>query len=243
MAIRNMRLNPNSPLKTALGFNPSGVIVTNVTPYWLYFPQAEQYCPPFTSGWSAPLIRDRAGYGYMEIKTPFGQTVQTNVQTGTAQFVELTWTDSPTGFSPGESSGASGSSIDPGSVTTGSVTGLRVALYTGYLPYAGGAFGTLVPGIAGKQIRLMYARLTGGGGSFGLLTGNDSNVLVHLNSSVLGVPTRFATLAIGRFQNSDSVSFGADGLDLNPGDDLTWTQGILTVSSVNVDLSAGYRYV
>lgn len=124
MAIRNMRVNPNTAISQSLGFNPRGVIVTNVTPYWLYFPQADQYCPPFVAGWSAPFIQNMAGYGYMQIKTPFGQTVQTNIPAGVAQFVDLVWTDDEVAFSPGQSAGSSGSSVDPTLQQTGQVSAI-----------------------------------------------------------------------------------------------------------------------
>lgn len=113
MAILSQRVDPNVPISRSLGFDPKGVMVDNVTPYWLFFPQAEQYCPPFTVGWSAPFTNHMAGYGYMEIKTPFGQTVQTNIPSNVAQFVNLVWTDDAVSFSPGQSSGTTGSSIDP----------------------------------------------------------------------------------------------------------------------------------
>lgn len=119
-----MRVNPNTRIQTSLGFNPRGVIVDNITSYWLYFPQADQYCPPFTTGWTAPFILQMAGYAYMEIKTPFGQTNQINVPTGISQFVNLVWTDNEVAFNPGLPS-SSGSGIDP-SGTTPTVSQIQV---------------------------------------------------------------------------------------------------------------------
>ena len=124
MAIRNMRVNPNTRISTSLGFNPRGVIVDNITSYWLYFPQADQYCPPFTIGWTAPFTQQMAGYAYMEIKTPFGQTNQINTPAGVSQFVNLVWTDNDVAFNPGLPS-QSGSIVDP-SGTTPAVSQIQV---------------------------------------------------------------------------------------------------------------------
>lgn len=130
MAVFNMKVDPNVPISRSLGFNPLGVLVDNITAYWLYFPQADAYCPPFTQGWTSALILNTAGYGYMEIKTPIGQTIQSNIPPGVSQFVNITWTDSDVAFSPGQPSDV-GQSVDPGDVGTSSVVIIKSGVFSG----------------------------------------------------------------------------------------------------------------
>lgn len=113
-----MRVEPNTPISKALGFNPRGVTVDNVTPYWLFFPQSEQYCPPFTVGWTTVFTSNTAGYAYMEVKTPFGESIQLDVPGGLTQYVNLVWTD-------GEIVGSNGASVDPKNLITTSISGTQ----------------------------------------------------------------------------------------------------------------------
>jgi hypothetical protein len=164
-------------------------MVDNVTPYWLYFPQADQYCPPFTNGWSAPLILNIAGYGYMEIKTPFGQTVQTDVTAGIAQFVNLTWTDSLISFSPGEGSGSVGSTIDPSTLSSGSVSDVNTATFTNVVPWNLGILNMVfvaAPTGPSKHHRLLTASVS--------IFNFDSTMDFYLSGSTPGDPSLAGTV-------------------------------------------------
>ena len=160
MAVRNMRVNPNTRIQQSLGFNPRGVIVDNITAYWLYFPQADQYCPPFTAGWTAPLKLNIAGSGYMEIKTPFGQ-IQSDVTVNVSQFVEIVWTDEEVAFSPGLPS-SGGTDIDPTETNTPGVLDVLTQINaTVTVPTVfPGMSQTLITGIAGRRVRLLTAEVS-----------------------------------------------------------------------------------
>ncbi len=154
MAQISQRVNPNTPVSKSLGFDPHGVLVDNITAYWLYFPQADQYCPPFTQGWSAPLYLNTSGYGYMQLQTPFGQSNQTNVPANVSQFVNLTWTDQSVGSSAGQSSGDTGISVDPTGSPAIGVSDTHTLSYANYFSPNTNTLITIIPGVAGKRIRL-----------------------------------------------------------------------------------------
>jgi len=152
-----MRVEPNTPISTSIGFNPRGVIVDNITSYWLYFPQADQYCPPFTAGWTAPFLLNMAGYGYMEIKTPFGQQNQQNVPPDISQFVNLTWTDLAVSFDKGQPS-LSGATVDP-SGTTPAVSEIKQAYDEVIEIDTAGTTIQLINAAANQQIKLVSAQV------------------------------------------------------------------------------------
>lgn len=170
MAVFNQRVNPNTSVSKSLGFNPRGVVVQNYTPYWLYFPQADQFCPPWTDGWTAPLILNSNGYGYMQIQTPIGRTVQTNVTPNIAQFVNLQWTDSDVSYSEG-TPGDSGSSVDPSDTTSGVSPVLSASGSNANVPVSTGATVTLLPLLTnGKRYQLLSWTVTRGGQSPSITT-------------------------------------------------------------------------
>src|ERR1035437_2969717 len=79
-------------ISTNVGFNPLGVIVSNYSPYYIYFPDGLTFCPPWTSSAVFPLAhatQARATWG----QTPFGPQV---VATGGVQYTaSITFSDSP----------------------------------------------------------------------------------------------------------------------------------------------------
>lgn len=187
MAILTERVDPNTPIARSLGFDPRGVLVDNFTAYWLYFKQADQYCPPFTAGWSAPFILNMAGYGYMEIQTPFGRTVQTDITPNVSQYVAITWSSDSVAYNPGIPS-AGGSSVDPQGTTAAVSQVLAAQLAIVVLSTAPSGLTQLVAGIDGKRLNLLtfdayLPRPDFGGGLM-----QDSGADIYLTNSVIFQP-------------------------------------------------------
>lgn len=179
MAVRNMRINPNTPVSESLGFNPRGVIVDNLTNYWLYFPQANQFCPPLTVGWTAPLLLHMAGYGYMEIKSPFDDGAQLDVTPNVSQYVELVWTDQAVTFSPGLPSN-SGAVVDPTNTGSAAVLDVLNATTASVSAPVSGLTQQLIAAIPEYRIRLLTVNININLGSLVVLDGFDSPVSWHI---------------------------------------------------------------
>src|ERR1035437_1475845 len=70
-----------------LTFIPKAVVVSNYTPFYIYFPDSLSYCPPWTSGAIFPLAhatRARAiwtqnPFGPQKITTPAGVTYTASI--------------------------------------------------------------------------------------------------------------------------------------------------------------------
>ena len=78
----------------ALNFNPTAVIVSNYSPYYLYFADAANFCPPWTSGAVIPLshaTRGRVSWGF----TPFGAQIITTPPVGVTYIANLVFSDDP----------------------------------------------------------------------------------------------------------------------------------------------------
>lgn len=237
MAVFSMRVEPNVAISRALGFNPQGVLVDNISPYWLYFPQADAYCPPFTAGWSAPFKLNKAGYGYMQVQTPFGRTVQTDVNTLTGQYVEVTWTDDETTFNPGQPSN-NGITVDPGIINETAVSGMQFAdekqIFTTLAPQ----IYTLIasPG-TNKRIRIY---------SMGVFLDTDKSSnrawdsAVRLILSTTGATINFETTLAFVSNLEKDWSFGNIGLDLPVGEGLRF-MGSSTFADVNAGAYAVYQ--
>lgn len=213
MPILTERVGPNTPIARSLGFDPRGVLIDNVTAYWLYFPQADQYCPPFTMRWSAPFILNMAGYGYMEVKTPFGQTTQTNVTQNISQYVSLTWTSQSVPLSPGVS-------IDPGDVTTSSVSPLVTVGFEALVPVSGPLLLPIIAANPVKRIRIHTVNISKAYAA-GLA------VVMTLDGIVIGGLTRSST---GNFLlvfslDSERLSYNEG---FTPGIDLDVNEGLST---------------
>lgn len=244
MAVFNMRLNPNTPFSGALGFNPKGVVVQNYTPYWLYFPQADQYCPPWTDGWTTPLIQNSNGYGYMLIQTPQGRTVQTNVTTGVAQFVNLQWTDNDVDYSEG-TPGDMGVNVDPvGDPGSGSVVQITsfVSVTTHISFSVGPVLNQILPIIPNKKYRIytvaMFLNPFGGNPPVNY----DSGIFVIVSSqTALGVILNIANARLTRMDHN-SHDIYANGLDCPVGGNLQWI-GTADFASQDVQIAITYQVI
>jgi hypothetical protein len=79
-------------ISTNVGFNPLGVIVSNYSPYYIYFPDGLTFCPPWTSSAVFPLAhatQARATWG----QDPFGPQV---IAVGGAKYTaSITFSESP----------------------------------------------------------------------------------------------------------------------------------------------------
>lgn len=138
-----------------LNFAPTAVIVSNYSPYYLYFADAVNFCPPWTSGAVIPLshaTRGRASWGY----TPFGVQTITTPPEGVTYIANLVFTDDPSlslsggtlVVVPADTRSVSFSATPGASVVTGALSyptiGCRVDNNTGTW-YQIGTTGFLIP--------------------------------------------------------------------------------------------------
>lgn len=156
-AVFRIRVAPNVAISKSIGMNARGVYVDNVSSYWLFFRDAQQYCPPFTMGWSAPLI-NTAGYAYMVPQTPFGGLAQSNVTPGVSEYVETTWSEDAVAYNPG-TPGDSGSSVDPTIVDTASVSNIIGAHLAVTARILGAANQLAIAATTGQLIRILQATI------------------------------------------------------------------------------------
>ena len=80
-------------VNTNVGFSPTGVIVNNFSPYYIYFPDGLTYCPPWSSGVIMPLghaTQARANWD----SSPFGPQI-ISVPAGVVYTAQLTFTNDP----------------------------------------------------------------------------------------------------------------------------------------------------
>jgi len=97
VAIWYKNVDPNTPFSGNIGFNARTVLVDNYTAYWLYFPDADAYVPPFYGGVVLSLIHT-TDFGRFSIQSPF---VNPQVPVATSYFVHTVWTDGVLSPSPG----------------------------------------------------------------------------------------------------------------------------------------------
>src|ERR1035437_525779 len=184
-------------ISTNVGFNPLGVIVSNYSPYYIYFPDGLTFFPPWTSSAVFPLAhatQARATWG----QTPFGPQV---VATGGVQYTaSITFSDSPdlalaggtlitAPVKYGQTFAASGSFIVP--IGTKTLTILAVG---------GGGNGGNATGVGG-----------GGGGGGGQVVNTSAVVTdgIPLTVTIGGANTN--TIVVGPGVNITALAGGNGG--------------------------------
>jgi hypothetical protein len=78
-----------------IGFNPLAVIVSNYTPYYIYFPDGISFCPPWTSGAIIPISHAQQARASWK-QTPFGDQVVGTAPVGVTYTATLTFSDDDT---------------------------------------------------------------------------------------------------------------------------------------------------
>ena len=81
-------------ISTNVGFNPLGVIVSNYSPYYIYFPDGLTFCPPWTSSAVFPLAHATQARATWS-QSPFGVQVVGAPPTGAVYTANITFSDSP----------------------------------------------------------------------------------------------------------------------------------------------------
>lgn len=87
-------------VNTNIGFAPTAVIVSNYSPYYIYFPDGLNFCPPWTGGAIIPLshaTQARANW----TKTPFGSQLVGVTPPGVTFTAALQFTDDNVGMASG----------------------------------------------------------------------------------------------------------------------------------------------
>ena len=83
-----------------VGYNPTAVIVSNYSPYYIYFPDGLNFCPPWTSGAIIPLSHATQARAVWNV-TPFGAQTIVPTPAGVQFTAALQFTNDQLGVASG----------------------------------------------------------------------------------------------------------------------------------------------
>jgi hypothetical protein len=78
-----------------IGFNPTAVVVSNYSPFYIYFPDGLNFCPPMTSGAVIPLAHATQARATWT-QSPFGSQTVYAAPANLQYTASLSFTDDPT---------------------------------------------------------------------------------------------------------------------------------------------------
>ena len=85
---------PGIEINQNIGFNPTGCVVANYSPYYIYLPDGLSFVPPWTSGAIVPLAHATQARATW-LSTPFGAQSVTDPPAGATYSAQFTFTDDP----------------------------------------------------------------------------------------------------------------------------------------------------
>lgn len=138
-----------------------GVEIDNPSGSWLYVPAFETFIAPYTLGWSTSLPHDASSIDILAQDGPAGQ-----ISTAQGSPIVVYLTDTSIGSNSG--------SPDPGAGFIAGFTPTLVASITQQVPTFAGLATTIVPGVAGRRIRVLSLTASVFISSIGLGVGDSS---------------------------------------------------------------------
>lgn len=122
---------PGQNISQVLQFAPTAVIVSNFSPYYIYFPDGLTFCPPWTSGAVLPLshaVGARANWD----SSPFGSQTIATPPAGVTYSAQMQFTNDPNLLPAGGS--IIQNPYNPANIYASTVLGVPAGTYFSNLP-------------------------------------------------------------------------------------------------------------
>jgi hypothetical protein len=102
MSAFNFKVQAGQDINTNVGFNPLSVVVSNYSPYYIWFPDGLSFCPPWTGGVIIPLQHATQARALWSL-TPFGTQLIAPPDPAVVYSATFVFTDQNEGLSAGTS--------------------------------------------------------------------------------------------------------------------------------------------
>ena len=102
MSSYNFKVPAGQDTNQNVGFNPIAVVVSNYSPYYIWFPDGLSFCPPWTAGVILPLAHSTQAIALWS-QSPFGTQVVQPPDPTVVYSATYTFTDQQIGMSGGTS--------------------------------------------------------------------------------------------------------------------------------------------